>query len=170
MSQQVYRLAALPRTWLDPRISAVEHDLAYPADRASVVSAHQPMMNDALGCARPHIQTSPYAATSATVRDRSRGGALVDPWDVAEVAGSLVLLSKRARLRAQWSKHPEAMRVINFPELYFDAVIGIAVSGQDSAARSGQLQGDDANIAQSQPSGVSDQPILQPDFVIAEIP
>ena len=62
------------------------------------------------------------------------------------------------------------MRGINFPELYFDAAIGIAVSGQDSAARSGQLQGDDANIAQSQPSGVSDQPILQPDFVIAEIP
>ena len=65
------------------------------------------------------------------------------------------------------------MRGINFPELYFDAVIGIAVSGQDvqaSAARSGQLLGDDANIAQSQPGGVSDQPILQPDFVIAEIP
>lgn len=60
---------ACPEPGQIPRIRAVQHDLAYPADRAIVISAHQHMMNDASLCTGLHAQTSSgHAADSARVQ------------------------------------------------------------------------------------------------------
>lgn len=69
-------------------------------------------------------------------------------------------------------ENPEAVRGVDLPQLYLDAVVDIAIGGEDvQAAAAGcvQLLGDDPDFTETQPSRVICEPVLQPDFVVAEV-
>jgi hypothetical protein len=60
---------------------------------------------------------------------------------------------------------------VNLAELHLDAVVGVAVGGQDVEAAPGgvgQLLGEH-HLAQAQPCRIGCEPVLQPSLVVAEL-
>jgi hypothetical protein len=67
---------------------------------------------------------------------------------------------------------PEAVGGVNLAELHLDAVVGVAVGGQDVEAAPGgvgQLLGEHHHLAQAQPCRIGCEPVLQPPLVVAEL-
>jgi hypothetical protein len=69
-------------------------------------------------------------------------------------------------------EYPESMGGVDLSELHFDAVVGVAVGSQDVQAatpRMAQFLGKHRHLAEAEPCRFSDEPVLQPPLVIAEI-